>query len=169
MSKPDGRYLMESGAWSEQIELMETAMALCEDKTTVTYAILANSRGAMEYERAHCKESYKYLTPSLEIFRREFGDQHPEVGNGFNNYGNLILQDLQKGACETAIDHYHRALAIFEANGPSVYTKIFHIPHTNLARAHRVLGNHQQAIHHAEESRKWAVAFLGEGCHFDGL
>ncbi len=160
---------MESGAWQEEIELMDVAMTICEDKESLTYAILANSRGGMETERAHCKEAYKYMTPSLAIVRRVYGDSHPEVGNGFNNYANIVLQELQEGACEKAIEYYFKALEIFQANGPEVYTRLFHIPHTNLARAYRILKQYDKAIYHAEQSRKWAVGFLGEGCHFDGL
>ncbi|KAJ4253831.1 hypothetical protein NW762_010226 [Fusarium torreyae] len=141
----DWLYLMESGAWSEEIILMDTAMEICENKNDVLYAILANSRGAMECERGHCDEAYKYIKPSLEIFRQVHGNSHPEVGNGFNNYANIVLQDLRDGACEEAITLYHKALGIFEANGPGVYKKLFHIPHTNLARAHTVL---KQADYH---------------------
>jgi tetratricopeptide (TPR) repeat protein len=160
---------MESGAWSEEIILMDTAMDICSDKSDVIYAILANSRGEMECERGHCDEAYKYMKPSLEIFRSKFGEEHPEVGSGYNNYANVVLQDLRDGACEEAIAGYHKALKIFEANGPDVYKKLFHIPHTNLSRAYTVLQRFDQAIYHAEQSRKWAVEFLGEGCHFDGL
>jgi hypothetical protein len=76
---------------------------------------------------------------------------------------------LKEGACERAVEYYHKVNAIFEANGPDVDKKLFHIPHTNLTRAYRVLKQYDKAIYHAEQSRKWAVDFLGEGCHFDGL
>lgn len=160
---------MESGAWQAEIDLMETAMSNCEEKEGILYAILANSRGEMECERGHCDEAYKYIRPSLEIVRRVFGDDHPEVGSGFNNYGNIIFQDQKENACERAIEYYNKALAIFEANGPEVYTKLFHIPHTNLTRVYRVLKQYDKAIYHAEQCRKWAVDFLGEGNHFDAL
>ncbi|KXG48434.1 Tetratricopeptide-like helical [Penicillium griseofulvum] len=163
------RYLMESGACLEEIQLMEVAMSLCEDKEGETYALLANSRGEMECQRAHCDEAYKYMTPSLAIMRRIYGDSHPEVGNGFNNYANIIIQDLKEGACEKAIDYYQKALDIFTLNGPEIYTKILHIPHINLAASYQVLQQYDKSIEHAEQSRKWAVAFLGEGCHFDGV
>lgn len=160
---------MESGAWQEEIELMETAMDICDDKDGLIYAILANSRGEMECERAHCDEAYKYMSPSLATFRRIYDDHHPEVGSGYNNFGNIIFQDLREGACEKAIEYYFKALNIFEENGPEVYSKLFHIPHTNLARAYRILKDYDKAIYHAEQCRKWSVAFLGEGNHFDGL
>lgn len=160
---------MECGAWQEQIELMEVAMPLCEDKESELYAILANSRGEMECQRAHCDEAYKYMTPSLAIMRRIHGDLGTEVGNGFNNYANIVFQEMKEGNCERAIDYYNRALHIFEHNGPDVYTKIFHIPHINLAGAYQVLKQYDKAIHHAEQCRKWAVDFLGPECHFEAV
>ena len=42
-------------------------------------------------------------------------------------------------------------------------------PHTNLTHAYRVLKQHDKAFSHAEQSRKWAVSFLGEGSHPGGL
>ncbi|KAJ5826497.1 Tetratricopeptide-like helical [Penicillium robsamsonii] len=101
--------------------------------------------------------------------RQIHGDSHPEVRNGFNNYVNIILQELKEGACEKAIEYYQKALDIFTLNGPEIYTKIFHIPHINLAGSYQVLQQYDKSIEHAEQSRKWAVAFLGEGCHFDGV
>ncbi|KAJ5701177.1 Tetratricopeptide-like helical [Penicillium malachiteum] len=169
LSASCGWYLMESGACLEEIQLMEVAMTLCEDKQGETYAILTNSRGEMECQRAHCDEAYKYMTPSLAIMRRIHGDSHPEVGNGFNNYANIIMQELKEGACEKAIEYYQKAVEIFTLNGPDIYTKILHIPHINLAGCYQVLQQYDKSIEHAEQSRKWAVDFLGKGCHFDGV
>lgn len=160
---------MEAGAWREEIELMETAMAICTDKNSHIYALLANSRGEMEVERAHCAEAEKYMSASLRIFQHLYGPDHPEVGSGWNNTGNIILQDMREGACEEAIRHYELALTIFEKCDIDIGRKLFFIPHTNLARAYLVLRNNERAVYHAEQSRKWAVAYLGQGCHFDGL
>lgn len=160
---------MESGAWQKEIQLMEVAKSLCEDKESETYAILANSRGEMECQRGHCEEAYKYMTPSLAIMRRIHGGSHPEVGSSYDNYGNIVLQELKEGGCEWALDYYQKAREIFEKNSPEIRRKLLHIPHINLACVYQVLQQYDKSIHHDEESRKWAVAFLGEGCHFDGV
>jgi tetratricopeptide (TPR) repeat protein len=160
---------MESGAWQEEIKLMEVAMPLCDDKDGEIYAILANARGEMECQRAHCEEAYKYMAPSLAIMRRIHGEKHPEVGNGLNNYANIVLQEMKDGSCEKAIELYTKSLEIFKANGQDVASKILHIPHINLAGAYHVLKQYDKAIYHAEQCRQWAVAFLGQGCHFEAV
>ena len=169
LSKPCGWYLMECGDWKAELQLMETALEICEDKNGATYAVLANSLGLTETERAHCNLAHQYMDKSLESFTQILGPNHEEVANGYNNYGNVILQDLKPGACEKAIDYYNKCVAIFETKSYEVQSKIMHIPHTNISRALRVLGRYEDSIAHAETSRRWAIGFFGSGKHFDGL
>lgn len=160
---------MESGAWSEEIELMDVAMHLCEDKAGLVYANLANSLGCCEYERGHVETSREHIQRSLDIRLDRLPPDDMEVGNSYNNYANLILQELKPGACEKSIDYYMKAIAIFEKQPEWSKNRIMHIPHTNLARAKRLLKQYDEAIFHAEQSRANALKFLKPENHFDGL
>jgi hypothetical protein len=150
---------MESGAWSEEVELMDVAMDLCEEKDSLIYANLANSLGCSEYERGNVETSRQHIEHSLDIRLKILDKDHVEVGNSYNNYGNLILQELKPGACEEAIKYYYLTQEIFEKQPPEIADRLLHLPHTNLSRAMRVLKRYDEAIYHAEESRKSALKF----------
>ena len=163
------RYLMESGAWNEGVELMETAMPLCHDKEGLVYANLANSLGCIECERGHVATSNELTGTGLRIRQNLLPEDHVEVANSLNNYANVILQRLDAHACERALDLYTKCVAINMKASRSHSDKFLHIPHTNMARALWVLGNYEDSIKHAEKSREYSVGFLGKGNHFDGL
>jgi ATP/maltotriose-dependent transcriptional regulator MalT len=61
------RYLMESGASEECMDLMTIATELCEDKESIEYAHLCNTAGCAEYERGHVKEAYSFMKESRRI------------------------------------------------------------------------------------------------------
>lgn len=85
---------MESGAWEEELELMRTAMALCEDRESLMFANLANSLAATEYERGHIEAAHVYMDKSLEIRQRVLDPNHVEVANSYNNYANIIRLEI---------------------------------------------------------------------------
>ena len=160
---------MECGAWSENDELMNIAMPLCSDKEGLLYGNLANSRGCMETERGHAEQAYEYMEKSLEIRRRLLSSDHEEVGNSLNNFGNMILQNCGPGDCKKALEYYNDCIAVNMTRPKSHYEKFLHIPHTNIARALRVLKDYKGSIENAEKSRDYSIKFLGVGNHFHGL
>lgn len=168
LSKSCSWYLMESNNWSEEVELMETAMPLCEDKTGETYGVLANIRGGMEAERGHPEEAFKYTVPSLEIFKRVYGPNHIEVANVLNNYANIIFMENKEGGIERARKYYTEALRIFESQDETSRNKFLYIPHCNLMQIHRMTRDFDKMKYHAEECRRGAVALMGEESHYDG-
>ena len=148
---------MESGAWSEELELMQTAMELCTDKEGLVYANLANSLGQTECERSHVDEAHKYMGKSLEIRKRLLPADHVEVANGLNNFANIVFQELKPGACERALALYEQSIEISLMDDVH-RTKFLHIPHTNISRVLRVLQRYDELIEHANTSRRYAVA-----------
>ncbi|KAM5350666.1 hypothetical protein ACJ41O_007171 [Fusarium nematophilum] len=162
-------YFMETGAWSEGILLVDTAIALCDDKDGWSYAALAHCRAAIETERAHCAEAYKYMEPSLEMFHRMGGKNHPEMGYATMGYASLILQEMKEGACDLAIDQHHKALMNLETSGTAASRAMAMILNSNIAQAHLVLKQYGKAIQHAEESRIHAADLLGDRSYYDGL
>ncbi|TGO07322.1 hypothetical protein BTUL_0292g00080 [Botrytis tulipae] len=162
-------YLMECGTWEEELELMKTAMRLCTDKEGLVYANLANTLGEMECERGHLEAAHEYMDKSLEIRRRLLPPNHEEVANGLNNYGNIILQNLDTGDCEKALKYYEECIRINMQCPESHNRKFLHIPHTNIARLLRVTEDYAGSIRHTELSRKYSIDFLGPDNHFDGL
>lgn len=170
LSTASGWYLMECGAWEEELELMRTAMEICEDKDGLTWANLANSLGCTETERGHVASAHAYIERTLQIRQKLLPEDHEDIANSYNNYANIILLDLQPGACEKATDYYFRAIEIFSKAPEENKNKIpLHVPHTNISRAMRLLKRYDEAIKHANLSRSCAVAILGPGNHFDGL
>ncbi|KAL8902975.1 MAG: hypothetical protein Q9207_004248 [Kuettlingeria erythrocarpa] len=159
---------MECGAWSEELDLMRTALELCEDKEGLVYANLANSLGSMECERGHVEEAYKYANKSLQIRKALLPPDHVEVANGLNNYANIVFQELKPSACEKALELYDECIAI-SMKDEVHRQKFLHIPHTNIARVLRVLKRYDDSIEHANMSRSYAIAQMGEMTHFDGL
>ena len=160
---------MECGAWSEELELMRTAMELCEDKEGLVYANLANSLGLTECERSHVADAHEYMDESLRIRQKLLPKNHAEIANSLNNYANIILQDLRPGACEKAIKLYDECIAICMTRPEVARNKFLHIPHTNISRALRIMKKYDESIEHANISRSYAVAHLGSFTHFDGL
>lgn len=159
---------MESGAWSEELDLMHTAMELCEDRESLVYANLANSLGQMECERSHIEEAHKYMDKSLQIRKALLPKDHVEIANGLNNYANILFQELKPGACEEALRLYDESITISMRD--EVHRKKFlHIPHTNISRVLRVLKRYDESIEHANKSRSYAIAQMGAMTHFDGL
>ena len=159
---------MESGAWSEELEMMRTAMQVCEDKESLVYANLANSLGQMECERSHVAEAHKYMDASLQIRQRLLPSDHVEIANGLNNYANIIFLELAPGACEKALEMYQQCIDITMKH-ENHQKKFLHIPHTNISRVMGVLRRYDESIQHANLSRKYAVAQMGSNTHFDGL
>ena len=159
---------MESGAWPEELEMMQTAMQLCEDKEGLIYANLANSLGQMECERGHIAEAYKYMGASLQIRQRLLPNDHVEIANGFNNYANIVFLELKPGGCEKALEMYQQSIDITMKH-ENHRKKFLHIPHTNIARVMGVLKRYDESIEHANLSRKYAIPQMGSFTHFDGL
>jgi hypothetical protein len=158
---------MESGAWSEEVELMKTAMPLCRDKESLIYANLANSLGSMEVERGHVAESRELMEKSLQIRQNSLPADHVEVANSLNNYANLILLELGPDACKKAMKLYNQCVEI-NLKAPKSHSDYFlHVPHTNMARALWVMEDYEGSMEHSELSRKYSIKFLGEGNHFD--
>ncbi|KAL8966936.1 MAG: hypothetical protein Q9183_003146 [Haloplaca sp. 2 TL-2023] len=155
---------MECGAWAEELDLMRTALDLSEDKEGLVYANLANSLGQMECERSHVKEAYEYMEKSLHIRKALLPSDHVEVANGLNNYANIIFQELKPMACERALELHEEYIAISMKDDVH-RQKFLHIPHTNIARVLRVLKRYDESIEHANLSRSYAVAQMGETTH----
>lgn len=159
---------MESGAWSEEIELMHTAMEICEDKEGLVYANLANSLGCMECERGHIADAYTYTSAGLRIRQNLLPKDHVEIANSLNNYANIIFLEMKDGACEKALALYKQCIDICMKHEDH-RKKFLHVPHTNMSRVTRILKRFDESVEDANISRQYAVAQLGADCHFDGL
>lgn len=160
---------MECGAWQENIELMATAMPLCADKEGLVYAHLANSLGCNEYERGHTEVASEYVRKSLEIRQRLLPPNHEEIANSLNNWGNVVLQSGRAEDCVRAIEYWKTCVSILTTTPKDHRDRFLHIPYINMSKALRVMGDCQGSIKNAEQSRDYAIAFLGEGNHFHGL
>ena len=159
---------MECGASNECIELMDTALDVCEEKDSLDYSHLCNHLGCNEYERAHPELARPYLTKSLEIRETLLPADHPELANSYNNYGNLVLQEFQEGAPQEAVRLFEKAVAIDLLQPEVESSKIMHIRHFNLGKSYWLLGKFPEALTNITAARDFAIRTFGPSCHFEG-
>ena len=82
------RYLLESGAWSEEIELMKTAFEVCKDKNGLDYAHLCNTHACVQVERGKAYEAISLIDKAIAIRTKILGPTHVETAHSYNNYAN---------------------------------------------------------------------------------
>ncbi|KAF2759935.1 hypothetical protein EJ05DRAFT_315515 [Pseudovirgaria hyperparasitica] len=161
-AKRDPRHLLEEGMWSEEIELMQTALHVCEDKSGLEYAHLCNTYGHLEVERANASKGLEYLETSRKIRETLLDPMHPELANTYNNIGNAVLQEYETPeAVPRAIELYSRSVKINDAPSSAF------IWHLNLSRATRLAGDYARARFHAAKSRECVDEMFEPDTHWD--
>ena len=73
------------------------------------HALLLNNIGMIYYDRKDFDNAMSYYEKSLDIFKRIFGEQHPNVALLYNNIGELCRS---KGDFSLATEHHKKALDI---------------------------------------------------------
>lgn len=159
---------MECGAWSEELELMRTALYICKDKEGLVYAALANSIGITEIERGHAHSAHDYIDKSLKIRQRLLPADHPEVANSLNAYANIIFQKRDPGDWDKALEYFLKCIEINKKCPAEHRDKFLHIPHLNAARLFRLTNQYEKGLEYVELSRQYSVKLLGKGNHFEG-
>lgn len=161
---------MEVGAWLQHKEIMRFALPLCQDRRSITYSNLLTCCGGMEVERGHIHPSVlDQLKQALEIRMEKLPPLHLEIANSKGNYANAILQRGGPSAAEEALDLFADALRINEAVAtlqPEEGNSLLHIRHFALAKTLRVLKRYEEALHHAEQARQYAIGTFGSRNHF---
>lgn len=161
---------MESGSWSEEVELMDTALTVCEDKDSLIYAHLCNSYGCMESERSHVGVAIPLMLKSLEIRQKLLPADHFELANSYNNYGNTIMQGfLTPDAFQQASDLHQKSMDIFLTKSQAEKDEIMYIPMFSGSRSARLLGDYAKALRLAEGSREYVLKKFGANTFFDAL
>ena len=164
------RYLLESGAWSEEIELMKTAWDVCEDKQGLDFAHLCNTHSCIETERGNTEKSLAMLDTAIEIRRRLLGDDHPELAHSYNNYANAILQAYATPqAAEEAIVFYLKAIAIDDKQPEDERLKVAYVRYLNISRAYLILGNYETALQYVDLGEKSVFSFFEPGSFLEGV
>ncbi len=158
---------MEKGSWAECMDLIATAELVCEDKEGLIWAHLCNTAGIVEYERGNAERSYPYMNKSREIRERLLPENHMDVSDVLNNYGNLLMTDSESGtSLASALELYQRAANI--DNAAPQGERVLHIRHINIGAVYTFQGQYDLAVTHYELARKYAIATFGKGRHFDG-
>lgn len=161
---------MESGSWSEEVELMSTAMEVCEDKNGLLFAHLCNSYGCMESERAHTDVATPMMLRCLDIRKRLLPENHFELANIYNNYGNTTLQGYKTpDAPQRAYELHQKGMKIFSSLSEADQNEIMYIPYFCLSRSSRALGRYEDALRFGEAARSYVVRKFGVGSFFDAL
>jgi tetratricopeptide (TPR) repeat protein len=164
------RYLLESGAWSEEIELMKAAWDICDDKQGLDFAHLCNTHGCIETERGNTDKSLGYLDTAIGIRRRLLGDDHIELAHSYNNYANAILQAYATPhAAEDAIVFYLKAIVITNKQPEEQRLKVEYVWYLNISRAYLVLGQLDVALQYVDLGEKSVFSFFEPGSFLDGV
>jgi tetratricopeptide (TPR) repeat protein len=160
---------MESGAWSEFLDLMATADLACKDKETLQWAHLCNSAGLVECERGNSKAAYVHMNTSRRIREKVLPFDHEELANTYNNYANVIMTESQdKASLAMAESMYLKALEIDKSKPEEESALILHIRWLNLATVWMFQKRYAEAIEAVETGRQYAIKKFGLACHFDG-
>ncbi|KUJ06621.1 uncharacterized protein LY89DRAFT_790467 [Mollisia scopiformis] len=160
------RYLMESGAWSEFLELANLA---CKDKETLQWAHLCNSAGLVECERGNAKAAFVYMNTSRRIREKLLPSDHEELANIYNNYANVIMTESQdEASLAMAESLYLKALEIDKSKPEEESALILHIRWLNLATVWMFQKRYKEAVEAVETGRHYAIKNFGPACHFDG-
>jgi tetratricopeptide (TPR) repeat protein len=121
------RYLYETGDYNLSIEIIDIVQSVCTGKTSVFFAELCNTHGAVFYElnrTADCRANWKQSYTLRKHFAAEAApdDVHAMEDFGFSmhNWGNL---EYSAGRYEQVLQHYCGAVDIRLkiGNGADVY------------------------------------------------
>ena len=145
------RFLYETGAWSEVIELMDVAFESCEDKESLDYAHLCSTWGCLQIERGRAREAKKVLEDCLNIRCKLLDEDHVEIANIWNNLGNDVLQiyDSEEATAE-AITCWQKALEIYYKAPVEEQAELLFASLLNITRAYRLAGDMEQATKYME-------------------
>lgn len=162
------RFLYETGAWSEVIELMDVAFESCEDKESLDYAHLCNTWGCLQVERGRAQEAKKVLEDCLDIRRRVLDEDHVEIANIWNNLGNDVLQiyDSEEAMAE-AIKCWQKALDIYYKAPLEQQAELVFASLLNITRAYRLAGNMEQATKYMELTDEAIRTAFPPGGHWE--
>ncbi|TAQ87148.1 hypothetical protein B7494_g4534 [Chlorociboria aeruginascens] len=165
-----GWYLREVGSWSENLELMNTAFKVCEDKESLLYAHLCNSYGCMESERGLGEVAIPMMLKCLEIREKLLPSDHIELANIYNNYGNTVEQAyLTPDAFQRASDLHKKGYEIYSKLPLAAQDEVMYIPYLSWARSSRMLGDYKNALEYSRIGREYVIKKFGAGSFFDAV
>jgi hypothetical protein len=93
------------------------------------------------------------MLKSLEIRQRLLPEDHFELANSYNNYGNTVLQGFRSFLCKSQAEK----------------DEIMYIPMFSGSRSYRMLGEFAEAMELAQGAREYILNKFGSGGSFDGL
>ena len=162
------RYLLESSAWNEEIELMKTAFESCEDQNGLDYAHLCNTHACVQVERGKADAAKDLLDDALRIRSSILGLQHIETGHSWNNYGNALQQEyLDEAAPAKAADYYINSMNTQFSAEPGERLRISYPVLLNISRAYRLMHKYDLGLEYIAKAEESVAATFPKGTHFD--
>ena len=150
------------------MELMTTALEVCEDKNSLDYAHLCNTYASVEVERGNAKHSLELLEQCIPIRRELLGECHLELANSLSNYGNAVIQAYATpDSIKQALQFYKQAHAIDNMQPEEERVKIAYVRYANLSRAYRYLGQYENAMKFALLGRRDVMKVFPPASHFE--
>ncbi len=154
-----GRVLQEAGRYDEAIPLLGSVADRYQEVSPggSAYAGAVGELANTHFYAGHYEEADSLNRISLEIDRRLYGAEHPNVADGLINLGAVQFQWGRYGEAES---RYREALGIIEAyygtDHPETASAL-----TMLGRALNYQGKTQEALGHLEQALKTQVNLYG--------
>ncbi|KAJ5729079.1 Tetratricopeptide-like helical [Penicillium malachiteum] len=160
-------FLLEAGAWSEEIELMQTAFEVCEDKDGLEYAHLCNTHSCVQVERGKADEASRLLNKAIQIRSKLLGENHVETAHSYCNYGNAVQQAYETpNSIQEALSYYQKAMEIDKLLPPEEVIKFSYARFLNASRAYRLLKQYDVGLNYVDLAAKSVLHMFGPDSHF---